>query len=104
MSVVIHIAGPVVTAGSLRRQRCCWCGALIDEYDLANVARPLEPGENPENLEPWAPAQWEVGDHVLVDGGMKTVVELEAVIDDDGHTAFKIDGRACMSIDNAVTA
>lgn len=37
---IIHFAGPVMTFGMLARQRCAWCGALIQEYDMANVGMP----------------------------------------------------------------
>lgn len=35
---IIHFAGPVCTFGTISRQRCQWCGALIQEYDLTKVA------------------------------------------------------------------
>lgn len=37
---IIHVAGPTLTFGSITRQRCCWCGALIEERDLANISMP----------------------------------------------------------------
>ena len=37
---IIHVAGTPVTFGSITRQRCCWCGALIQERDLARISRP----------------------------------------------------------------
>jgi hypothetical protein len=30
-------------------------------YDLTRVARPLEPGEDPEHPNPWTPSMFEVG-------------------------------------------
>lgn len=38
MSKVIHIAGAVVKVGAVSRQRCAWCGVMLDELDLRNVA------------------------------------------------------------------
>jgi hypothetical protein len=35
---IIHFAGQTMTFGAIRRQRCLWCGALIQEYDLGSVA------------------------------------------------------------------
>jgi len=35
---IAHLAGPQITYGSVVRQRCAWCGALIEERDLANMA------------------------------------------------------------------
>lgn len=32
-----HIVGDTITYGTLRRSRCAWCGALIEEVDLAKV-------------------------------------------------------------------
>lgn len=44
---IIHFAGPVCTFGSISRQRCQWCGALIQERDLAAIAM-LEDDREPE--------------------------------------------------------
>jgi hypothetical protein len=68
MSEIIHIAGPVVIFRSIQRQRCSWCGALIQEHDLARISRPLEPDEDPDNPEPWEPGHWEVGGLVAMEG------------------------------------
>lgn len=94
----VHVAAPTVMVGTLRRQRCAWCGALIDEVDLANVARPLEPGEDP--AVPWEPAKWEFGAHVRVMGTgprVSTLVEPEAHPADPG--AFTIPYDSCMAVD-----
>lgn len=42
---VIHIAGLVVVSGTQLRQRCAWCGAIIDDKNLAGLAVALHPGE-----------------------------------------------------------
>lgn len=65
----VHIAGPDVQIGSVRRQRCAWCGVLLDEWDLARVAVPV--GQDP------TPAVWTPGGLVLVDGNMKATVTHE---------------------------
>lgn len=44
---IIHFAGPVCTFGSVSRQRCQWCGALIQERDMSNIAV-LEDDRKPE--------------------------------------------------------
>lgn len=31
---IVHLAGPLVTFDNVSRQRCVWCGALIEERDL----------------------------------------------------------------------
>lgn len=35
---IIHFAGESMAFGTIRRQRCLWCGALIDEKDIAAIA------------------------------------------------------------------
>lgn len=42
---LVHLASPPVRAGNVVRQRCGWCGALIDELDLERVAVPI--GDEP---------------------------------------------------------
>lgn len=34
----IHLAGPQIVFGTLIRQRCAWCGLLIEERDAALMA------------------------------------------------------------------
>jgi hypothetical protein len=102
LSEVIHIAGPTIAANAIRRQRCMWCGALISEDDLANIARPLEPGEDPDNPEPWEPAAWGVNELVAVAGTNPRAKWLVEPVVEDGHT--KIPERSCMNLDNAVTS
>ena len=38
---MIHLAGPAITCGSHRRQRCSWCGTIIEDVDLANISMPI---------------------------------------------------------------
>lgn len=53
MAALVHIAGaPIEISGQLR-QRCGWCGMVL---------------EDPENPKPWRPATWPVAILVL-DGG-----------------------------------
>lgn len=40
MSHLVHLAGAAIRVGSVIRQRCAWCGALIEEMDVALVAVP----------------------------------------------------------------
>lgn len=69
MSGVLHVAGLDVCINQRLRQRCAWCGALLLDYDLANVAVPV--GQE------GAPGIWPFGKLVLVDGGMSVLVEIE---------------------------
>lgn len=73
MAEIVHVAGPTLTYDTVRRQRCLWCGALIDEYDLSRIARPLEPDEDPDNPKPWEPGHWE--GLVAVDGNMRWSID-----------------------------
>lgn len=65
-SGVVHIAGTRVQIGPLLRQRCAWCGVVLVDYNVDNLAVPL--GQDP------TPATWPEGDLVLVDGWMSTHV------------------------------
>ena len=60
----IHIAGAVVKVGSVSRQRCAWCGELLDELDLKNVA--VAPNEDGTYDEP--PCGFEPLTLIRVDG------------------------------------
>ena len=44
---IIHFAGPTMSFGAITRQRCLWCGGLIDEKNLDNIAMP-EADRKPE--------------------------------------------------------
>lgn len=37
---IIHFPAQAMQFGSVVRQRCAWCGALIQERDLANIGMP----------------------------------------------------------------
>lgn len=88
----------------IRRQRCVWCGALLQEYDLSNIARPLEPGEDPENTKSWEPAEWAVGEQVAVDGNASWVVEPEVEIDPETkEEVVQVPPSSCMALDPAIT-
>lgn len=100
----VHIAGPTATVNGVMRQRCAWCGALISEHDLKNMARLLEPGEDPENPDPWEPGSWEVGALVRVSG---TFPRVSSVVEQEPHPdradSFKIPEDSCMALDASVT-
>lgn len=59
---IVHLAGPQVTFGNVVRQRCCWCGGLIAEYDLSRMAVQIDETASPEvqqaEIES-APGRWE---------------------------------------------
>lgn len=84
---ITHIAGLDVQVGPYLRQRCAWCGAVLDDYDLRCVA--VQEGQNPR------PAMWEVGVLVAVGGAASWVVDHE-----DGAD---LPANACALLDPAVT-
>lgn len=95
MTAQVHIAGLDIEVSPYLRQRCGWCGAVLVDYDLTRVARPLEPGEDPDDPKPWRPATWPVGSLIEVDGPCSALVPH---VDGD-----KLPANACAQIDPAVT-
>ena len=94
------MAGPVITFGSVSRQRCSWCGALIDEKDMTRIAVQIpEDGSDPLPL-----AWWEVGGLVAVSGSnprVSSAVEPELSEDEtmpDGSPVYKAPERSCMRL------
>lgn len=108
MAELIHLVGTEITVeGRYLRQRCSWCGALLLDYDLASVARPLEEGEDPENPNPWKPATWTVGGFVAVDdhSGWRMARAVEATPHPEHEGEFRMPkGNCCLLLDPAVTA
>jgi hypothetical protein len=41
-TAIAHLAGPLITFDGVSRQRCVWCGALIDERDIRNIGVPID--------------------------------------------------------------
>lgn len=93
MTAVVHIAGVDVEvhtrAGALLRQRCSWCGAVLVDYNLAQVAAPVG--------QPGRPGTWPVGALVAVDGAASWVEEARP-----GPFDGLPDG-ACANLDPEVT-
>lgn len=78
---VIHIAGPTIQIGPQRRQRCSWCGAVIDDYDLSRTAVAIQYDEDGKAI-PWdGPAEWPVGGLVARDGNVTWVIEHNPGVD-----------------------
>jgi hypothetical protein len=101
VSQQVHIAGPTITFDDVRRQRCAWCGALIDEVDLSTVSRPLDPGETPEDAADWEPASWRMGDEVAVMGTFPRTSWLVETPIRDGRPRTHED--SCTRIDLEIT-
>jgi hypothetical protein len=67
----VHIAGLQVTFGTMMRQRCAWCGEVIEERDAANMAvatdqTASEEVQQHEANEVIHGIKWEVGGLVAV--------------------------------------
>lgn len=45
---IVHLAGPLITFDNISRQRCVWCGALIEERDHGNMAVATDSGASSE--------------------------------------------------------
>lgn len=90
-SGVTHIAGIRVQTGQFVRQRCAWCGAVLEDYDLERLG--VIPG--PDGQAGEVPL-WEVGGLVLVDGALS--MALPTMV---GNV---LPDNACTRLDPAVTA
>lgn len=63
--MIVHIAGVTITVhGTHQRQRCSWCGAILQDYDLTRVMVQTPP----DGSEPDGPPSWQVGAQVAHDG------------------------------------
>jgi hypothetical protein len=91
---VVHIAGLVCQVGSVVRQRCGWCGAMLSDYDLELTAVAI-PDPRPEGWH-WEPPMWELGCLVWQLGAGSRVVEAGP----DG----KLPPGACAGLDPSITA
>lgn len=82
---VIHIAGLVINIGGHLRQRCAWCGAVLDDVELAMTAVPIEQAGQPY-------PSWPEGGLVAVLGNARWTV-----------ANFTESTGLCASLDPAVT-
>lgn len=102
---LVHLAAPPLRAGDIIRQRCAWCGALIEERDLSRTAVQVQPGESDEDAwrslvnDDGSPARgWE--GLVAVDVSVGSSVRWAVPDPDDG----KIPADSCMALDAWATA
>lgn len=89
---IVHVAGLVVNIGSLRRQRCAWCGIPIEDVDLAQVATST-PGPLPT---------WPVGALIAFDGAGRYVVQAD-VTSVDGHELVQLPEDCCAKLPAELT-
>lgn len=87
---VVHISAQPIKIGNRVRQRCAWCGAIIDDTDLAGLAVALTPGET----EPQPYPMWPVNVLIARNGNATYVVA------DDGTTTPP---NCCVRLDPEVT-
>lgn len=90
---MIHIIGPAITVGSHRRQRCSWCGATLDDLDLATVAIAVPEGKEVDFDA--SVAEWPAGKLMAVSGFARFVVAHE-----DGDV---LPADCCAMLDPEVT-
>ena len=89
-----HIAGPPLmmnspTRGRVVRQRCLWCGALVDEMELDRI----------QTMDGRPPATWEPGAVVRVEDGNPRVSSVVDVGPDE-----QLPDDSCANLDYGVTA
>lgn len=65
---MIHFAGHPVRVGPFARQRCAWCGAILEDWDLSLTMVP----EGQDGPSPWTP-----GALVEVEGNGRSVIAHE---------------------------
>lgn len=85
----IHIVGIDVRVGTRVRQRCAWCGVVLEDVDLEAVQVLVEDADKPYPM-------WPVGALLAVDNVMSYVFEHDPVSED-------LPRECCANIDPAVT-
>lgn len=100
---VAHIVGLAVNFGPLRRQRCAWCGQLLQDDDLRNMAWPL----NEDGTDPGPPPMWREGGVVVVQGDLDSFRIMHVIEEDDlpDHPdgGKRLPDNACVHLDPEVT-
>jgi hypothetical protein len=86
---IVHLAGEQITFNDRSRQRCLWCGALIEDKDWTRIAIAVEPGKTTEEMaESMRATKW--NEFVGADGNMRYAVE---------HEGDKVPEGSCMLLD-----
>lgn len=83
--MVAHLPGLAISVGPLQRQRCAWCGVILQDYDLRYVGVPVD--------QPGPPPHWPVDEWIETDGTYTGVVE---GLDDDQYPE-----NACLTVELA---
>jgi len=87
---IVHIAGLDVRVGPHLRQRCAWCGAIIEDVDLSTIQVQVVPGEETPSY-----PTWQVGALIGRSGGATYVIA-----HNDGD---QLPPNSCASVDPAAT-
>lgn len=106
MSHLVHLAAPAIRARNVIRQRCAWCGALLDEVDLDRTAVQIVEGEEPLRFvdEEGIPTRgWhglvaveQHGEHDAIGTVMKWAVDdpADGMVPDDSCMALPVEATA----------
>lgn len=95
MTAVVHLSGATVFVGTVMRQRCAWCGALLIDDDLATMQVAVVAGE-----EPRPPSGFEENTFVAVEGDDRSTKVMWAVPPPPDR---RLPEGACAALDPAVT-
>lgn len=96
-----HIVGMDVSLGTLRRQRCAWCGHLLVDEDLARMSWAL----NSDGSDPGPPSVfWRMGAVVAIDGAVRYIVDEADWPESRAHPGEKrLPDGCCALLDPEVT-
>lgn len=100
MSHLVHLAGPPIRVRNVIRQRCAWCGAVLQEDDLDRIAWVAEEGAEDEHplIEPDGTPKARWAGLVAVEEGNPTA---KWAVEESADREVPSD--SCMALDPAVT-
>lgn len=91
---IVHFAGQTMTFGRITRQRCQWCGALIEEWDLDRIAMPEACRPAERRGKPIEPADMGYWNGLVAVSGTNPVTRWAVDDPEDG----KAPDRSCMML------
>lgn len=100
-TTVSHLSGPAITFGPQVRQRCVWCGFIIEDTDLTRVAVMLnEDGSTP----PWSSFPEHKFLRITGNGGFRgTSVVSEDELFGDEDDSVRVPDDCCMRLPAELT-
>jgi hypothetical protein len=98
---ISHLAGESITVDQrYMRQRCVWCGAVLIDYDLANISVQIpKDGSEPQPPGAWEPYVWVAVAKTDGTGACWVVNVEDEKVEGKGYPV-----SSCMALDPAVTA